>query len=273
MKISCVIDNTTEFATEFYSEHGLSFLIEKDDYKILFDTGRTPEVLKKNMEILNGFEDLKYVVLSHGHEDHTGGLQYIYDNTSATILLHEKTFVPKYLVKDDSTRFIGTQLKRSKTDDTESELKFVNGVTEIAPDIYIFGDITMENDFEYLDPLLQIKNNDKLSTDSFDEEQVLVIKTDDGLIVLSGCAHKGIVNTVSSVRKYFKEDIYAVIGGTHLVTADEIKLNKTVTEIEEFDPEYLMFGHCNGFDANCRFKKEFGDKFQIIASGRVTLEI
>ncbi len=96
----------------------------------------------------------------------------------------------------------------------------------------------------------------------------LVIKTQEGLVILSGCGHKGIVNTVSSVAKYFNENIYAVIGGTHLITANEDRIESTITELEMFDPKYLIFGHCTGFDALCKFKNKFKNKFQILESGK-----
>lgn len=274
LKITCVVDNTANFGTEYYSEHGLSFIIEYDNYKILFDTGRTPEVLKRNMELLNGFETLKYVVVSHGHEDHTGGLQYIIDNSSATILLNENTLLPKYVMIDGSMRFVGTKINETaKKAEVGSKIEYVEKITEIAPDIFIFGEIQMKNDFEDISPSFFVEENGEFSRDNFNDEQVLVIRTGKGLVILSGCAHKGIVNTLSSVVEYFNEDIYAVIGGTHLITAEEDRVNRTVEEIVKFQAKHLMFGHCNGFDANCRFKKEFEDKFQIISSGKKTIEI
>lgn len=275
MKITCVVDNTANFGSEFYSEHGLSFIIEYDDYKILFDTGRTPEVLKRNMELVNGFENLKYVVLSHGHEDHGGGLQYVIDHSSATVLINKNTLLPKYVSIDGSTRFVGTKVSETAERDceVESRIELVEKIIEIAPDVFIFGEIRMENDFESISPSFLVEENGELIRDNFDDEQVLVFKTGKGLVILSGCAHRGIVNTVSSVSEYFGEDIYAVVGGTHLITANENMVNRTIEELVKFNPEYLMFGHCNGFDANCRFKKEFSDKFQIISSGKDTLEI
>ncbi len=278
VKLTCVIENTATFASAFYAEHGLSILIEDGNTKVLFDTGNSPEVLKKNMEILNGFEGLRCVVLSHGHDDHTGGLPYIIDNSSADILMHEKALLSKYVLRNGEMQFIGTQkeydTKNSylQINDQEtkyvSKIKFISKTTEIAPNIFIFPEISLNYDFEEINPSFFIKENGKFSRDNFEDEIVLVIKTDQGLVVLSGCAHRGIVNTVSYVAEYFNENIYAVIGGTHLVSASENRLTKTVNELQKFDPNYLIFGHCNGFDALCRFKKEFKNKFQMLESGK-----
>lgn len=279
VKITCVVENTATFASEFYAEHGLSILIEDGKTKVLFDTGNSPEVLKKNMGLLNGFKDLNYVVLSHGHDDHTGGLSYIFKNTSADILMHEKALLPKYVLRKGKMQFIGTKgeyiTKNSskhvnndqKTNDS-TKVEFISKTIEIAPNIYIFPEISLKYDFEGIDPSFLICDNGNFLSDNFEDELVLVIRTDKGLVVLSGCAHRGIVNTVSSVVEYFNDDIYAVIGGTHLVSSNEDRLNRTSKELKKFDPDQLIFGHCNGFDAQCRFKKEFKNKFQILESGK-----
>ncbi len=276
VKITCVVENTAAFASEFYAEHGLSILIEDGKNKILFDTGNSPEVLQKNMGLLNGFDDLNLAVLSHGHNDHTGGLSLILNNTPAHILMEERALLPKYVSRNGNTKFIGTKVDCNfqnsiNADDQRlsKRVEFISKTVEIAPNIFIFHNIPMKYDFESLDPSFLIRDNEKYKIDSFDDELVLVLKTDMGLVVLSGCGHRGIVNTVSSVFDYFDEDLYAVIGGTHLVSADEYRLKKTSAKLKKFCPEKLIFGHCNGFDAICRFKNDFGNKFQTLESGKV----
>jgi 7,8-dihydropterin-6-yl-methyl-4-(beta-D-ribofuranosyl)aminobenzene 5'-phosphate synthase len=273
MKLICVNDNTAKFSSEFYAEHGLSILIENGDSKVLFDTGRSPEVLKHNMEQLNGFKNLKHVVLSHGHEDHTGGLSQVLNNSSPTIYLHKTAILPKYIMRNGNMEFIGiSKISYADTKDKEKKLqpklKLISKTIEIEPNIFIFAEISFFNDFEELDPSFFIEKNDNFLQDNFEDELVLVIKTQEGLVILSGCGHKGIVNTVSSVAKYFNENVYAVIGGTHLITANEDRIDSTITELEKFDPKYLIFGHCTGFDALCKFKNRFKNKFQILESGK-----
>ncbi len=273
MKLICVNDNTAKFSSEFYAEHGLSILIENGDFKVLFDTGKTPEVLKHNMEQLNGFKNLKHVVLSHGHEDHTGGLSQVLNNSSPNIYLHKTAILPKYIMRNDNMEFIGiSKISYADTEDKEKKLqpkfKLISKTIEIEPNIFIFAEISFFNDFEESDPSFFIEKNDNFLHDNFEDELVLVIKTQEGLVILSGCGHKGIVNTVSSVAKYFNENVYAVIGGTHLITANEDRIESTITELEKFDPKYLIFGHCTGFDALCKFKTRFKNKFQILESGK-----
>jgi len=279
MKIFCVIENTAKFASEFYAEHGLSILIKYKSYKVLFDTGSTPDVLKKNIKLLNGLEGLKSVVLSHGHNDHTGGLSYVMNNSSADIFMHERAILPKYILRNDKMEFIGTDevlktklthvLNDDQKNKSETRVELISKTTEIAPNIFILSEISLNNDFEEINPSFYIKDHGKFFIDNFEDEVVLVIKTDQGLLILSGCAHRGIVNTVSSVVEFFNnDDVYAVIGGTHLVSASEDIINKTIKELKKYDPKYLILGHCNGLNAMCMFRNVFENKFEALESGK-----
>jgi 7,8-dihydropterin-6-yl-methyl-4-(beta-D-ribofuranosyl)aminobenzene 5'-phosphate synthase len=279
VKITCVIENTASFASEFYAEHGLSILIDDGNSKFLFDTGNSPEILKNNMELLNGFEDLNKVILSHGHDDHTGGLSYIFNNCSANILMHKKALLPKYVLRDGYMQYIGTtvnydtEISNLQINDVPehkytSKIEFISKITEIAPNLFIFPEIPLNNDFEEIDPSFFVEKNGNLVPDNFEDELVMVLTTDHGLIILSGCAHKGIVNTVSSVSEYFNDSVYAVIGGTHLINTGKNRIMSTINNLKRFKPDLLVFGHCNGFDASCLFKKEFGDIFKVLESGK-----
>lgn len=273
MKIFCLVANTAVFSSEFWAEHGFSVLIEHEDSKILFDTGRSPEVLKRNMGLINGFNDLGTVVLSHGHNDHTGGLPAVFKNSSADIFMHEDGLKPKYTSKNDGMKFIGIP-EEYKPDSSihltqgKSRFKFVEKPVEIAPDIYIFTDIPMSNDFEKLNPSLFCLDNGRCVQDPFTEELVLVVRTDHGLVIVSGCAHRGIINTTNAVSNYFDEKICGVVGGTHLVTADENRMMRTVSELETIRARKLVFGHCTGFEAQCLFQNKFKDVFQPLECGK-----
>lgn len=275
MKLSCVVENTATFSSEFWAEHGFSVLIEHGDSKILFDTGKSPEVLEKNMGLINGFNDLETVVLSHGHSDHTGGLPAVFRSCSADIFMHKHGLKPKYLSEDGEMRFIGTPENYHLDDEdlnltkARSRVKFVKNPVEIVPDIYIFPDIPMLNDFEKLSPsLLCLDDDGDFVQDPFNEELVVVVRTGNGLVIVSGCAHRGIVNTINAVSDHFNEKIHGVVGGTHLVTADENRMLRTVQEFEKINATNLVFGHCNGFDAQCLFKNKFREVFQPLECGK-----
>jgi 7,8-dihydropterin-6-yl-methyl-4-(beta-D-ribofuranosyl)aminobenzene 5'-phosphate synthase len=277
LRLSCVVENTATFSSEFWAEHGFSVLIEHEDSKILFDTGKSPEVLERNMGLVNGFNDLETVVLSHGHNDHTGGLPAIFRNSSADIFMHKEGLKPKYLSNDGEMKFIGTpenyRLEDGEINLTQdiSPVKFVEKPMEIAPDIYIFTDIPMLNDFEQLNSSLLCLDNGNIVQDPFNEELVVVVRTDHGLVIVSGCAHRGIINTITAVSDHFHEKICAVVGGTHLVTADENRMIRTVQEFEKINATNLVLGHCNGFEAQCLFKNKFKEVFQPLECGKTLM--
>ncbi len=277
MKLTCVVENTATFSSEFWAEHGFSVLIEHEDSKILFDTGKSPEVLERNMGLLDGFNDLETVVLSHGHNDHTGGLTAIFRNCSADIFMHKAGLKPKYLSENGERKFIGTPENYSSDEgdfsltQSRSPVKFVETPMEIAPDIYIFTDIPMLNDFEQLSSSLLCLEEGNFVQDPFNEELVVVARTDHGLVIVSGCAHRGIINTINAVSDYFNENICGVVGGTHLITADANRMVRTVQKFEKLNATKLVLGHCNGFEAQCLFKNKFKEVFQPLECGKMLM--
>lgn len=138
MKISCVVDNQAGFRSIFHAEHGFSVLIENQNTKILFDFGKTPGLLKHNLNLLNGFNDLKYAVLSHGHYDHAGGLPAILNKDDISIIMHENALIPKYVIEGAESQFTGFELG----EDERSKCNFIQETTKISRDIWIFNQIT-----------------------------------------------------------------------------------------------------------------------------------
>jgi 7,8-dihydropterin-6-yl-methyl-4-(beta-D-ribofuranosyl)aminobenzene 5'-phosphate synthase len=262
MKISCVVDNQAKFQSNFYAEHGFSLMIHGNDENMLMDTGKTPMVLKRNLDLM-GIKSVDRVIISHGHYDHTGGIPVLKD-MEALLMMHPQALIPKYAVGDGKSRYIGfpenLDLKTLKTD-------FLTETTRINSNMWIFNHVESWCDFETIPAYLKVKKDDKFLKDEFNDELNLVIKTDKGLVVLSGCAHRGMVNILYSAREYFQDEIYGVIGGSHLVQAPSKRIKQTIDEFKKISPETIALGHCTGFEALCRFKKEFKDKFIPLESG------
>jgi 7,8-dihydropterin-6-yl-methyl-4-(beta-D-ribofuranosyl)aminobenzene 5'-phosphate synthase len=268
MKISCIVDNRAGLKSNLYAEHGFSLLVEEKDTHFMVDTGQTPTVLKHNMDLM-GIKAVDGVMMSHGHNDHTGGISAIKDsigiNSSKTkFYMHPEILGHKYAVMDDKQRYVGFP----KNVDVETlNLEWVTENTRISDDMWIFNQVEDHSGFEPIPEYLKVMENGKCSPDEFKDELNLVIKTENGLVVISGCAHKGIVNILASVTEYFHDDIYGVIGGSHLMDAPPERIRKTVESFKKLNPEIIALGHCTGFNALCLFKREFGDKFTPLESG------
>lgn len=267
MEISCIVDNRAGLKSNFYAEHGFSLLVEEKDTHFMVDTGQTPTVLKHNMDIM-GIKAVDGVMMSHGHNDHTGGILALNDGkinigSKTKFFMHPEALLPKFAVGDRTKRYIGFPEINTET----LNLEWVTENTQISDDMWIFNQVEDHSGFEPIPEYLKVIENGKCSPDEFKDELNLVIKTRKGLVVISGCAHKGIVNILNSASEYFQDDIYGVIGGSHLMDAPPERIQKTVESFKKLNPEIIALGHCTGFDALCLFRREFGDKFIPLESG------
>ena len=227
------------------------------------DAGKTSTVFEHNLDLI-GVDSVDKVVLSHGHDDHTGGLPVLL-NTETKFLMHSDALIPKYAVIDGKSRYIG--FPKSINPELDMDMDFINKTTKIGSNLWIFNHVESYCDFETIPAYLSIKKDGKFLKDKFSDELNMVIKTENGLMVLSGCAHLGIVNIISSVREYFQDEIYAVIGGSHLINSTSQRIEKTMAEFQKIGPEIIALGHCTGFEALCRFSKEFKNNFIPLESG------
>ena len=269
MKINCVVDNRAGLKSDLYAEHGFSIVVEENGKNLMVDTGKTPLVLERNMDLM-GITSVDSVLISHGHNDHTGGISVINDgkinikSDKTNFFMHPDALLPKFAVEDENQRYIGFP----ESVDTETlNREWITENTKINDDMWIFNQVEDHSGFEPIPEYLKVKEGGKCLPDEFKDELNLVIKTENGLVVISGCAHRGIVNILYSVREYFQDDIYGVIGGSHLMNSPLKRTLKTVESFKKLNPEIIALGHCTGFEALCLFKKEFGDKFIPLDSG------
>jgi 7,8-dihydropterin-6-yl-methyl-4-(beta-D-ribofuranosyl)aminobenzene 5'-phosphate synthase len=268
MKIKCVVDNRAGLKSNLYAEHGFSLLVEENDTNFMVDTGQTPTVLKHNMDLM-GITSLDGVLMSHGHNDHTGGISAIKDSIDIKgnknkFYMHPEILSQKYAVLDGKQRYVGFP---TSIDVETLNLEWISENTRISDDMWIFNQVEDHSGFEPIPEYLKVKEHGKCLPDKLNDELNLVIKTENGLFVISGCAHQGMVNILYSVREYFQDDIYGVMGGSHLMDAPRERIRKTVESFKKLNPEIIALGHCTGFDALCLFKREFGEKFIPLESG------
>lgn len=248
-KIKCVIDNNVKFSSNYWGEHGLSFLIENKE-NILFDTGKSFEVLDHNLEVLGTKkEDISKIFISHGHYDHTGGLLKLLEHSKAKVFAHPSIFDEKYKKTTLENKYIGMPFKEK---DIEN-ISLSKDSIEISKHIFTTGNIERTFDFEKVSTSFQKKQGLKFVHDTILDDQALVIKTHIGGVVILGCNHSGLLNTIEHSKDLIGDDVFLVLGGTHLVDANENRISRTIEYLKKYG--ITLFGfHCTGDYASCKLQ-------------------
>lgn len=237
------------------AEHGLCWLLERGRHRVLFDTGQTGLFLENAAALGCPLDGLDAIALSHGHYDHTGGLALAcQESPMAPVFLHPDALEPKFTVSaGGSSRFIGMPeaSRRVLAEDT-GRIVMTSECRELVPGLFVTGAIPRETGFEdvggrfFLDPNLR-------EPDPLADDQAVFVPTREGTVVVLGCAHAGIINTLHHIQRVTGDTRFrAVLGGTHLVNASEARLDSTIRALASMDIPLLVPAHCTGLPAAVR---------------------
>ena len=274
VKITTLIENNQDNNGLLYNEHGLSLYIEAAGKKIIFDTGQSGKFIENAKKLNITLEEADYLIISHGHYDHSGGFTRIAEEigNSYKLVVSEKFFNKKFSYKEDY-RYIGNSFDNKYLEDNNINVRYTNNdMYNITENIIIASNFKRKTDFEKLNRRFFVEINNKLEVDAFSDEISLAIKLEKGLLVILGCSHVGVVNILETLSERTNMPIYGVIGGTHLVEADEFRLDESIKYFKEKDIKIIGVSHCTGEKAVERLKIEFKDRFLYNNTGNI-LEI
>jgi len=274
IRITTLSENTAGYG--FLAEWGLSILVEADGLRILMDTGLSFSAVHNAQLMGIDLATIDRIVLSHGHADHTGGLREVLRRGGEVeVIAHPDIWAPKYVRRDGETeeQYIGIPFVRGELESLGAHFNLVREPVRITDRIITTGEIPMLSGYEEIENNLFVKEADVLQPDRLADDLALVIDTDFGLVVILGCAHRGIINTLRHAQRLTgKELVYAVIGGTHLFLASDERIEQTIAALKEIGIQRLGVSHCTGFHASARLAQEFEGIFFLNNAGtRLTL--
>lgn len=250
MEIIVLVENTV-YTRGLSAQHGLSFFIEANDKKILFDVGANSMFLENALKMNIEIADVDILLISHGHYDHMGGLDsFLKVNQKAKIYIKQQAFVPKF--RDNN--FIGVPIDRSSI---QERIVFVEDLTMICPSIYVVPDIDIIYKSDTQFDNFYIEKNAMRYSDNFDDELFMVIEEPDLLTIISSCSHCGITNIIETAINYFQKNIKRIIGGFHLKNTKKNVVEHVIQTMNELEVAEIFTGHCTGFETIIEFNKNF----------------
>jgi len=277
LKIQVICDNTASGA--FLAEHGLSFFIQADDINILFDTGRGFAFKHNINEAKINLEKIDHIIFSHGHYDHTGAISYFFNsqgvkekinNGKIKIFLHPNALKEKYSKTPNGPKYIGITDKNKRIlKKYSNSIVFNSSLEKITQNIKLTGEIPTVNKKENVKTKFYSDKNLTIP-DNLLDDKALFFKTSKGIIVLLGCCHSGLANTLDYISKIEKSNkIFAVIGGTHLKNADKTRLDFTIDTLKKYNVDLFAPNHCTGQRSICYIYSKLDSIIQPAPAGTI----
>lgn len=268
MKIVNLIEDT-KGEKELHHEHGLSFYIETEKHKILMDTGASEAFIENATTLGIDLTQVDIVVLSHGHYDHAGGiLAFAKINPNATIYMQKAAGRDYYNLRDNMEKYIGIDKRILDL----PQVHFLKGDYRIDEEICVFTNILGRKYWPQSNLLLKEKVEKGFIQDIFSHEQCLVVSQKHENVLLSGCAHNGILNILEAYKERFEGTPDKVISGFHMMkrgayTAEEIEvIEDTAKELKKLHTKFYT-GHCTGEVAFDMMKEIMGNQLTFVRCG------
>jgi len=255
---------------KYLAEHGWAALIETavdgHVHTVLLDAGLSDTTLLHNMACLKlDPAAIETLVVSHGHDDHTGAVAEVAQRVTGPfpIYVHPAAFRERWYIPPDKPRRGPRRIEGQAWESAGGQIVTLEAPRQVSPGCIVTGSIPRTNDFELPPKDYYYRENDAFHPETLpDDQAVVVVVKDKGLVVVSGCAHAGIVNTVHYAQEITGEErVWAIVGGFHLGPASGECVEATIAGLKAAGPVLVAAGHCTGFEALCAFARAMPDQF------------
>ncbi len=264
LHITTLSENTAATNT-LLAEWGLSIIVETDTVNILLDTGQSISTSHNAALLGVDLGKIDKIVLSHGHHDHTGGLRQVLlkMGKETEIIAHPDIWAPKYVLRQgQEAKYCGIPFQRQELESLGARFRLSTKPVKITGSLMTTGEVPMITSFEQIDSELLVKEDSIFKPDSLLDDQAVIINTAPGMVVILGCAHRGIISTLNHACELTGVNkIHMVIGGCHLTSATEEQIRLTISALKELGVERIGVSHCTGLPAAVKMSQAFGDSF------------
>lgn len=278
LEITLLIEDYSGYDEGFLAQHGISFLLEAETNEgsktILFDTGQSAVPLLHNMEMLDKDPSaVDLIVLSHCHSDHTGGLVAMLEaigKKRVPVIAHPAIYRSNFVLKPDFKSFgMGPANSAAAVESAGGDMVLASEPLSLAPGIVTTGEIKDKTSFEANTTLSMLTlNKGEMVSDTMSDDLSLVFILEEGLVVVTGCSHAGVISIIETAMKMTGvERLAAVIGGFHLIDADDARIEATVKKFADFNFDMIYTGHCTGLQAEARLQQTFCKRFKKTHTG------
>jgi 7,8-dihydropterin-6-yl-methyl-4-(beta-D-ribofuranosyl)aminobenzene 5'-phosphate synthase len=271
-KLSILCENSVHRAGVI-GEHGFSALVEREGETFLFDTGPGISVAFNAKAMGKELRAVDRIVLSHGHYDHTGGLQRALRRTGPTEVVAHPAVFTAHMACDpkaprETLRHAGCPQAQETFQRRGAHFRFVEGTQEISPGVWFVGGIERRPEWCPRDPRLVLAEGERLIPDPIEDDACLLLECRGGHVLLLGCTHSGVLNVLDHIeRRMGVNRLQAVVGGTHLLFTETEDIRRVIARFESFSIETVAVSHCTGWRAVTELAGHFDQRFAMASAG------